>query len=667
MTEVESREPSTFEKALHSWSEVNLPSLQAELDDPATKIQTFQESTLTSRRALAQRTKEFKKNDEETKLKEIKSLLKLYQTEIDSLTERAKCAEGAFFNVYRAISELPDPKPLLEVSLDSVMTAGEVDELKVENKRLQDELLKYADYEQLKSRLLRMEQKSAEQLANRLKLKEEEMRGEFEEKEKNWKEKEENFVKQVDELKKQVIEFKTQTEVDGLRLQNQSDAFSENKGEDLELLKRENESIELRNLQLEKRNQDLSKELKVVKSGLAKEEAQLKNESKLGELESENATLVAKLDHEKRLIETNTKQQTTKINVLKRDIATLQGELKNLRSKMIQYKDYDDLKQELNTLRAISFGHGDDDDNEDNDDDETDEQDPVKTSSTQLDEILVSRNKKLTAEIAEFRSQHEELINEITQLKKSLTDSNSEVTRLVQLSNKLESDLTHFQPPKLDTMSMISGVTRGTNMTRAQGGSRSGRISPASSIAGGSIREEPIAESESSVLPIITSQRDRFRNRNIELESQIKKQNNIISDLKSQLNKLKQQNTELFERTRYLASYKGSVRRSSRDQDNDPEKQLEESYEESLHPLAKFRQREMERVTSRLSTLERIFLSFAKAILANKTSRMLFLGYCVGLHCLVMAMSVYVMSLHGALTPEVGIIDKSAGSSNPGI
>lgn len=242
MTEVESREPSTFEKALYSWSEVNLPSLQAELDDPATKIQTFQESTLTSRRALAQRTKEFKKNDEETKLKEIKSLLKLYQTEIDSLTERAKCAEGAFFNVYRAISELPDPKPLLEVSLDSVMTAGEVDELKIENKRLQDELLKYADYEQLKSRLLRMEQKSAEQLANRLKLKEEEMRGEFEEKEKNWKEKEENFVKQVDELKKQVIEFKTQTEVDGLRLQNQSDAFSENKGEDLELLKRENES-----------------------------------------------------------------------------------------------------------------------------------------------------------------------------------------------------------------------------------------------------------------------------------------------------------------------------------------------------------------------------------------------------------------------------------------
>lgn len=654
MTEVDSKEPSTFEKALHSWSEVNLPQLQTDLDEPATKIQSLQESTLTSRRSLAQRTKEFKKLEEELKLKEFKPLLKLYQTEVDSLTERAKCAEGAFFNVYRAISELPDPKPLLEVSLDSVITAGEAEDLKTENRKLQDELLKYADYEQLKSRLLRLEQKSAEQLGNRLKLKEEEMKGEFEEKEKNWKEKEESYSKQVDELKKQVIELKSQTEVDGLRLQNQPDAFNVDKSEDLELLQRENERIELRNLQLEKRNQDLSKELKVVKSGAAKEQASLQNELKLGELESENATLVAKLEHEKRITETNTKQQTTVINGLKRDISTLQGEVTSLRAKIIQYKDYDDLRQELNTLRAISFGQASD--NDDDDDDETDEQDPIKTSSTQLDEILVSRNKKLTAEIADFRSQHEELINEIEGLKKKLTDSNSEVTRLVQLNNKLESDLTHLQTPALDTMSMISGVTRGTTQTRLPVG-KSGRISPASSIAGGSIREE---ESESaSVLPIITSQRDRFRNRNIELEGQVKKQNNIISDLRSQINKLKQQNSELFERTRYLASYKGSVRRSGHLDHGDPESQLEANYEESLHPLAKFRQREAERVTSKLSTLERIFLSFAKAILANKASRMLFLGYCVGLHCLVMAMSVYVMSLHGALTPEVGIIDKS--------
>jgi len=41
---------------------------------------------------------------------------------------------------------------------------------------------------------------------------------------------------------------------------------------------------------------------------------------------------------------------------------------------------------------------------------------------------------------------------------------------------------------------------------------------------------------------------------------------------------------------------------------------------------------------------------------------MLFLIYCIGLHCLVMTMSVYVMSLYGSLTPEVGIIDKSVGN-----
>ncbi|CCH42968.1 hypothetical protein BN7_2514 [Wickerhamomyces ciferrii] len=670
---------STFEKALLHWSEVNLPQLQQSLDDPATQIHQTQEETLSSRKTLAQRTKEFKKLEEDSKLKEIKPLLKLYQTEIDTLTERAKLSEGAFFNVYRAISELPDPKPLLEVSLDSVLVAQEVDSLKKENENLRDELLKYADYEQLKQRLLRSEEQNVEQLNNKLKLKEEELKGEFEEKESNWNEKEINYQKQIDSFQKQIIDLKTQNEVDGLRLQNQAsidfdDSGNSVKNEDLEFIKRENENVHLRNLQLEKRNQDLSKELKIIKSDSAQKEVQYANESKINQLESENATLVAKLDYESRSFETKQQKSSTVINSYKRDIDQLNNELKNLKIKMNSFKDYDDLKHELNTLRTIAFGSNDDD-QDDQDQDQDDEElgdEPIKSSSSGLDEILVSRNKKLTNEITKFRSKHEELNEKILNLEKLLNKSNNEVTRLVSLNNQLENDLSLFNQSKIsDNISMISGVTRNTRAPIPT--TRGGRLSPTSSIAGGlDPSTQSNVESESSVLPIITSQRDRFRSRNIELESLLKTKTNQINELKSQLIKLQKQNQELFERTRYLSSYQGSVRRNNTSNNSftnqsDPERQLEQSYEESLHPLAKFRARETERINSKLGTLERIFLSFAKAILANKTSRLLFLCYCFGLHFLVMIMSIYVMSLYGALTPDVGIVDKSMSGKTQAI
>lgn len=48
-----------------------------------------------------------------------KTLISLaaYQTEIDSLTKRAKSAESAFLDVYKVLAEAPDPYPLLEAAV----------------------------------------------------------------------------------------------------------------------------------------------------------------------------------------------------------------------------------------------------------------------------------------------------------------------------------------------------------------------------------------------------------------------------------------------------------------------------------------------------------------------------------------------------------------------
>lgn len=428
-------------------------------------------------------------------------------------------------------------------------------------------------------------------------------------------------------------------------LSKEDEAIKEKEKDDL--LSNELELKEERITQLVLRNEELMDELRKAKVQKSKIDSEEDNLIKLNQLEFENIQLINKLDN----LETENKSSKNQIVNLNKSIESLNKENSNLSSNLNKLKDYDDIKNELNTLRVISFGG---DVNEKNSFDDSDSEDDDEEEEDQLDEILISRNKKLNDDLIKYRSNQSEFENKIKALEDKLNDSLITIEKLNKANETLENELNHFDKSinnnNFDTMSISSTFTKKTGR----------RLSPASSIAGGIIEEE---ENHSlSVLPIITSQRDRFRSKNIELESQLKKQTILINELRLEISKLKKSNTELFERTRYLSSFqKGTVNRfNSKDHEN----QIENNYEESLHPLAKFRQIEQERIASKLSPLERIFLSFAKAILANKTSRMLFLIYCFGLHCLIMLMSIYVMSLHGTLTPEVGKLDKTVTTIN---
>lgn len=635
---------TTFAKALDSWGSVQLPSLQRQLDDYAEQISRLQESTLESRRQLASKTKEFKKLGDDEKLVELKALLKLYQTEVDSLTERAKTGESAFLECYGAIGEVPDPKPLLEASLESVLVASECEELKKENQRMKEESVKHADYEQLQVKLVRLGQQNAEQLSNRLKLKEEELKGGFKEKELQWAEKEKSMKSTVEGLQRQLLELKTQAQVDKLKLKNQRIALGEDPEEDdaapvaiaesqeAELLKHELAAREKFIVNLGQRNEELTKQLSVAKSDIEQQERKFAQELKLSELERENATLVATLEYNKHQNDSVSKKGVKQISSLQSHLSTLQEENQSLIRRLGSMADYDQLKKELTTLRAIQFGE---------DSEEEDEADPVK-STHQLDEILAARNKKLTAEIADYRARHEQLNTTIRQLESTVQQQKEELTKFSNLNMQLENDMLHLQSgSRYDTMSVISGVTRAT--AAPSRGQR--RMSPTSSIAGGFVEEEQ----SSSVLPIVTAQRDRFRTRNAELETQLKRQATQLTELRAQLARLEKDNAALFEKTRYLASFKGTVSRSG-----DTEQQrYSKDYEEQLHPLARFREREQQRALSRLSPLERVFIGFARAILANQTSRMCFMAYIAGLHGLV-ALMMWRVAGAGLNVAEVG-------------
>ncbi|KZV74457.1 hypothetical protein PENSPDRAFT_206234 [Peniophora sp. CONT] len=128
-----------FSAALSAWKAINLLELQKTLDTQGVELVENQKESFVGRKALADRTKDFKKIPEEEKLNAFKGLLKAYQTEIDSLTKRSKFAENAFLDVYKVLAEAPDPYPLLEATVDQAIKASESSEAQEEVKRLRKE------------------------------------------------------------------------------------------------------------------------------------------------------------------------------------------------------------------------------------------------------------------------------------------------------------------------------------------------------------------------------------------------------------------------------------------------------------------------------------------------------------------------------------------------
>ena len=152
----------------------------------------------------------------------------------------------------------------------------------------------------------------------------------------------------------------------------------------------------------------------------------------------------------------------------------------------------------------------------------------------------------------------------------------------------------------------------------------------------------------------------------MDLEKQLRQGNSEKGKLKLEISKLKGDNTKLYERIRYLQAYNNNNTSAHPNPDGiDVESQYSRVYEESLHPIANFRQNELNHYKNKkLSVLEKLFLSFAKVILQNKMTRMIFLFYCIGLHGLVFMMSMYVINISGYMTPEVGIVQSAKSSVN---
>lgn len=652
---------SVYEHAIELWSSAEFSTLQKELDTKIFEIKEKEAASLESRKELAKETKQFKKLETEERVHQINKIIKQYQNEVDSLTKRSKFSEQSLFEIYGKLSEAPDPIPLLRNSVEKLNKAEENKNLEDELTQLKNKLALYADYNSLKKRLTDLEESSAVTLAKRLTAKEKEINTIWEEKQKHWKDKENEFGKQIELLQEnnKILENK---------INNGNITDDSNKGEtkftntaEYTLLTHELETAQLRIFTLEKRNEDLTGSLAKLSNDAEREFVLESKDEKIRQLESENALLGASLERETAISKKYSSEFKEKNVDMEKEIESYKTEIEVIKRKLNTYSDYNQIKNELIALKKIEFGL--DGDNESNDLSNN----RNENTSTNVDNTLLSANRRLQTQLADLRVKINEANGKYNSQRKEVLELRQKVTKLTNMNSKLESDLEKIDNIDKfnDTSSMISTATRQINNRLAN----NGRLSPTSSIL--AIPEETefvTGDTTNTILPIITKQRDRFRVRTNELEKQIREFNTEKSKLKLEINSLKNDNTKLYERVRYLSSYdiqNGTLHNKDLMKNNiDTEAQYSKSYEEQLHPLAKFKKHELAYYRKNSSMFEKMFLSLANIILQNKTSRMIFLFYCIGLHGLVFMMSMYVVNISGYLTPEVGIVHSSTGAGS---
>ncbi|KAK9455489.1 CASP C terminal-domain-containing protein [Dipodascopsis uninucleata] len=684
-----------FEQALKAWRDINFSELQKHLDNQGLEIVENQKISVVGRKELAAKTKEFRRLPDDEKLLEIRSLLKAYQTEIDNLTKRGKSAESAFLNMYRVLAEAPDPYPLLEATLESILAAEELSALSTENSKLKSQLQKYSDYDDLRAKLVKAEQKVGEVSAAKVAAKEVELQALLDEKERNWKLREEDLNRQVHEARELIRELRATHAVTEARLVQHEQKLDENidgRFAEAEIIAADLERVNLRALQTERRNLELRQELERLKSSIGMSgEPSMDDQSNIRQrmetLKDENSALGRKIEAIREEARVAKEASAKRIAQLERDNTRKQSEIGELKNKLRTMADYEDIKHELGILKFVEFSAEIEDDGEDDFDNSA----KVKHQTDSLEQLLLSRNRKLTNELTNLRVSHDSLQKQLKELENNFKVTTTALESSKQLNQKLEEDLAVFHESVgsntggnsyaasrrsgrgADTVSLIGGSLRAglTSVVPALSiddneSTRSGALTP----GGRSIDQHM---SDLTILPIITQQRDRFRARNAELEQELRSEYSKISEMRAQIETLQRDNLALYEKTRYLSTYRTSAVSSvgSGGESGGISGTYRNQYEEHISPFAQFRGREQERALSRMGPVERVIYGLSRVALANKTSRNLFFAYITGLHLFLMGTIWYLalgeLGRHDSIgsSPGMPINDPSAAGIPP--
>ena len=552
-----------------------------------------------------------------------------------------------------------------------------------------------------------------------------------EEKKDNWEAKERSLEDKIESQERLLNELKASYEV-SQRLGQGGDNENETRqnsasAAELEIVSSDLDRTSQRLAEVEARNEQLRVELAEASSSIQQKSA-TDDDPNNARLRSENSTLLRRLDAIRLEKDSETRKRENRIRILEKNAQMLERDREGLRERVQSWRDYDEIKQELEIFKvrlfesrsfqladpqqSIEFSTLDDDDaNPAADVESNSDLTPINGSVTgdkkdSLEQLLLARNKKLSNELAVLRVSHQDLQQQLESLQDAMSNTHSELERAQNLNATLETDLVKVQQEASNAFPSSAMSVAGTYTSRYPSSSynansfpsRKGRVSPTSSIISGfdpqsthrstldAIRAGEPVGGGSGIMPMIQAQRDRFKQKNTQLEEELSKQYNTVSSLRQEIASLQKDNLNLYEKSRYVSTYSRGAPSSSASAYAQPPQstsisvsaetpsglsldRYRSTYEANLSPFAAFRGRESTRAYKRMSLPERVVFSITRMVLANRTSRNLFAFYCFSLHILIFVMLYWMhsfdVSKHASKLSEAVNVAAAAGG-NPG-
>ncbi|XP_070591287.1 protein CASP isoform X6 [Erythrolamprus reginae] len=625
------------------WKRFDLQQLQRELDATATVLANRQDESEQSRKKLIEQSRDFKKNTPEDLRKQVAPLLKSFQGEIDALGKRSKEAEAAFLNVYKRLIDVPDPVSALDLGQQLQLKVQRMHDIETENQKLRETLEEYnkeftevknqeVTIKALKEKIREYEQTLKNQAENIALEKEQKLQNDFAEKERMLQETQISTASKLEEAehKLQTLQTaleKTQTELFDLKTKYDEEMTA--KSDEIEMimtdLERANQRAEVAQREAESLKEQLSSANKslqlanqIQKAPDVEQAIEVLTRSSLEvELASKEREIAQLVEDVQRLQGNLTKlreNSTSQISQLEQQLTAKNSTLKQLEEKLKVQADYDEVKKELNILKSMEFSPSDGSSIQD-------------AASKPLEVLLLEKNRLLQSENATLRITNSDLSGRCTDLQIQFTEAVSAVADQKDLIAKLEHDLS--------TMQSLSAMHR----PDAEGAAIQNLetvpepIKEATALFYGqpSSTSTQIPEGQvDSLLSIISSQRERFRARNHELEAENRLMQHTMQALQSELDNLRADNIKLYEKIKFLQSYPG--RGSGSD---DTELRYSSQYEERLDPFTSFSRKERQRKYQSLSPWDKATLSLGRLVLSNKVARTIAFFYTLFLHCLV--------------------------------
>ncbi|KAJ2338427.1 hypothetical protein GGF43_006882, partial [Coemansia sp. RSA 2618] len=289
-------------------------------------------------------------------------------------------------------------------------------------------------------------------------------------------------------------------------------------------------------------------------------------------------------------------------------------ELRRLRTELQRCADYDEIRRDLEIMKSVEFAVSDWG--------LEDSSDTPETGAESLERLLVARNKALENRLTDTRNELAQCQADVEQLRARADTQDAELRRKSALAERLESDLL------------------------AVGADADDGPAPANA-------DDIELKPASGLLEIVTGQRDRFRQRNIELEDELRVQAASATENSRQVEQVKQDNVRLYEEIKYLRSYAARPGESSRgaiaaqpskfstaghriDMDTGVDAKYKHMYEESMNPFQEFHRREATRRVRSMGVLDRLIYMFSSVVVGSRRARMVLMFYVALLHFLVL-------------------------------